>query len=430
MALWCVVSVLALAGAYLAGTLVRSPWQDATANSRAVLTVTADVVSKTPQAEAVSVQGVLSRGQRIAVSVPGAGATRSVVTGVSVHAGDVVRSGDRIVEVSGRPSIGLALSVPLYRDLEPGDQGDDVREVQEELTRLGFYSGRADGTFGAGTSAAVAALYRAAGSTPPAASDDRASALADAQQALDEASTGAGASSGGTREGAGTGTDAGAGSGGGSDLAALRTARDQAAVAAGAWLPLDEVTVVPQAGATVVSSVSRGTVLQDGQSPASLRSGSTEVTVRVPVDDADAFAPKTHPQVALASDDTVSASGTVTKVSGFRKGGGDDDEVPGYDVVVTLSGTAADTFSDGDSVLVRAQTGSRTLSASLAVPLVALRGDGADTSYVDVVTGTPQDKEPTTRRVDVAVDLQQDGWAFVTAKGLTAGDKVTIGGAS
>ena len=50
--------------------------------------------------------------------------------------------------------------------LEPGDSGPAVAAVQARLSRLGYWLGRADGTFGLTTQQAVYALQKAAGLTP------------------------------------------------------------------------------------------------------------------------------------------------------------------------------------------------------------------------------------------------------------------------
>ena len=50
--------------------------------------------------------------------------------------------------------------------LQTGSTGADVTLVQETLTRLGYYNGQADGQYGQGTAAAVAAFQTAEGISP------------------------------------------------------------------------------------------------------------------------------------------------------------------------------------------------------------------------------------------------------------------------
>ncbi len=76
------------------------------------------------------------------------------VTASGCLAGGTLDSGARVLEVDGAPVVGLATSVPLWRDLAAGDRGEDVRAVQDELTRLGL----APGTSGRVDRATVVAL--------------------------------------------------------------------------------------------------------------------------------------------------------------------------------------------------------------------------------------------------------------------------------
>jgi HlyD family secretion protein len=70
--------------------------------------------------------------------------------------GEVVRRGQALYQVAGQPVTLLYGPVPAYRDFGPGmTPGPDVRELQWNLTALGFDPGPADGTFGWATQAAV-----------------------------------------------------------------------------------------------------------------------------------------------------------------------------------------------------------------------------------------------------------------------------------
>jgi HlyD family secretion protein len=88
------------------------------------------------------------------------GPVRSVVTGLPVRAGDKVRAGQVVAEVSGRPVLVLPGEVPAYRDILPGARGADVAQLQNALTNLGYGIGDdVNGLYGAGTKAAVVAVY-------------------------------------------------------------------------------------------------------------------------------------------------------------------------------------------------------------------------------------------------------------------------------
>lgn len=74
--------------------------------------------------------------------------------------------GDVILTASGRPVFALQGHVPAYRDLAPAIAGDDVRQLEQGLKRLGFDPGPVDGIYDQQTSAAVAKWYRSKGLEP------------------------------------------------------------------------------------------------------------------------------------------------------------------------------------------------------------------------------------------------------------------------
>jgi hypothetical protein len=77
-----------------------------------------------------------------------------------------IAEGEVMFTASGRPVLVLQGRAPAYRDLVPGIFGEDVRQLEEGLVRLGHDPGPVDGTYDQKTSAAVAALYKAAGWEP------------------------------------------------------------------------------------------------------------------------------------------------------------------------------------------------------------------------------------------------------------------------
>ena len=54
----------------------------------------------------------------------------------------------------------MALETGLARELRAGDSGEDVRALQQRLSALGYFKGRADGSFGPDTEAALMAFQR------------------------------------------------------------------------------------------------------------------------------------------------------------------------------------------------------------------------------------------------------------------------------
>ncbi|WP_336659619.1 hypothetical protein [Leucobacter sp. USHLN153] len=59
------------------------------------------------------------------------------VTGTSCAAGSEIHSGHVIAEVSGKRVLALSTAVPLWKSLEPGDEGAEVDALRRELIRMG-----------------------------------------------------------------------------------------------------------------------------------------------------------------------------------------------------------------------------------------------------------------------------------------------------
>jgi peptidoglycan hydrolase-like protein with peptidoglycan-binding domain len=77
-----------------------------------------------------------------------------------------LREGGVLLRASGRPVFLLEGRMPAYRDLTPGISGEDVRQLQVALERLGYYSGAPTAVYDPPTGRAVAAWYRGAGFDP------------------------------------------------------------------------------------------------------------------------------------------------------------------------------------------------------------------------------------------------------------------------
>ncbi|MEU8841601.1 hypothetical protein AB0D97_21110 [Streptomyces roseus] len=135
--------------------------------------------------DSVIVRGTVSADQSVEVTpaaAAGPGAGAAVITKLPVVVGQQLKNGQLLLEVSGRPVIALKGKVPVYRDLKPGAEGDDVTQLQEALTGLGHSSlGDRKGYFGAHTKAALSALYKAVGYDPLPAQEDSGSLLEAAQ---------------------------------------------------------------------------------------------------------------------------------------------------------------------------------------------------------------------------------------------------------
>ncbi|WP_405817937.1 peptidoglycan-binding protein [Streptomyces sp. NBC_01390] len=220
------VVVLVGAGGWVAGTQVRSPADAAAAhNAPKAGPVTVAVQRQSLTATVVASGSVEFASPRPlalagsvgtgASSVAGAEGAEQRITKAPV-AGKEVKEGDVLMAVNGRPVLALSGSVPMYRALGPGASGDDVRQLQKALRRLGFDPGSISGNYRQGTAAAVTNWYTSKGyeAQKPSAEDQQ--QLGQLQQAVSSAqetllttnSTGPGTSSGaGDETGAGGGAD-------------------------------------------------------------------------------------------------------------------------------------------------------------------------------------------------------------------------------
>lgn len=91
--------------------------------------------------------------------------------------GSEIAEGGVVITATGRPVFLLAGDRLGIRDLGPGLQGEDVRQLEEALVRLGFDPGAADGLYDASTEAAVTSWYEAAGYAPFQATEEQLAAI-------------------------------------------------------------------------------------------------------------------------------------------------------------------------------------------------------------------------------------------------------------
>jgi peptidoglycan hydrolase-like protein with peptidoglycan-binding domain len=89
----------------------------------------------------------------------------SLVTTLPVRNTQLVE-GAVALTASGRPVFVFQGEVPAYRDLAPGVSGDDVRQLEAGLKRMGFDPGPLDGIYDQQTGAAVARWYAKRGWEP------------------------------------------------------------------------------------------------------------------------------------------------------------------------------------------------------------------------------------------------------------------------
>ncbi len=159
------------AGAWFAGKQVRSPAQAAaTANPPTASRITAPVEER-ELSSSVIVRGVVRYGDPRAV-VLAASSVKNASAGptgaVSIISSPAVKGaelpdGAPALTVGGRPVFVFEGKVPAYRDLRPGDVGDDVRQLEEALARFDMNPGTVDGKYDKATETAVERWYTSKG---------------------------------------------------------------------------------------------------------------------------------------------------------------------------------------------------------------------------------------------------------------------------
>lgn len=174
-------------GGWLAGRQIKSP--DAAARAAAAPPASNITV---PVEERLLSTNVVTRGsvhydEGTNVRVAKGAAAAGIVTRGSAEVGSTMNEGALVVEVDSRPAFVFAGELPAYRDITPGTQGDDVRQLQAALTRLGVFTGTADGTFGPSTQDAIGAYWRKMGYEPRPPSKAERDAVTEAQRRVDAA---------------------------------------------------------------------------------------------------------------------------------------------------------------------------------------------------------------------------------------------------
>lgn len=166
IAITVVVAILAAAVGWFAASRLQSR-EEAQADSQppepSLITVE---VEKLELSNTVVVRGTVRFSDSTDLTLNANYEGVSILTGVLAEQGSLIEDGQAVAEVGGRPVFVLQGELPAFRDLGPGTSGDDVLQLEEALTRLGFDPGPVDGTYDSDTADAVAALYEDRGYTP------------------------------------------------------------------------------------------------------------------------------------------------------------------------------------------------------------------------------------------------------------------------
>ena len=163
-----VVAALAAVVGLAAGRFVRSPASVAAETAPPPLTTLTAQVERRAITQTIIARGETLISGRIDLT-PGAppDGMQSVVTDVLARPRAQVHSGQVLLEVAERPMFILRGEIPMYRDIEPGDSGRDVVQLQAALRDLGWSIWDLAGEYGGSTQSAVLNQYRRMGYEPP-----------------------------------------------------------------------------------------------------------------------------------------------------------------------------------------------------------------------------------------------------------------------
>ncbi|MBT3389256.1 MAG: hypothetical protein HN413_02495 [Chloroflexi bacterium] len=161
------VVIAASAGSWLAGSRIQSP---AEAAARTAPPAPSPIL--VPIEERVLTADVVTRGtarfglpQSLSLAPSPLKGEIGVITTLPTRAAQL-SEGDLLLTASGRPVFILQGETPIYRDLTPGINGEDVLQLESGLARLGFDPGPVDGLFDEQTGLAVGVWYSQSGFTP------------------------------------------------------------------------------------------------------------------------------------------------------------------------------------------------------------------------------------------------------------------------
>jgi len=167
LALTLVAVATAAAVGWVAGTRIKSPAQVAAEAEPPEPSLITVPVERMVISNDVITRGTVRFDAPEAVVANGVALDRvsPVVTWIPA-VGDEIPEGTVLYELSGRPTFALQGDLPLFRTVLPGDEGEDIAQLQEALARLGFDPGAIDGIYGPGTEAALVAFYHDRGYEP------------------------------------------------------------------------------------------------------------------------------------------------------------------------------------------------------------------------------------------------------------------------
>lgn len=397
-----VVSVIALvAGTWALATIFQSPAQREAAASAPPPQPVFASVTKGSLADQRSYSGTVTYSDEAGYTLTASDAVRSVVTGNPAPAGRTVNSGELLTEVNTRPVFLVASPFGFFRDIGVGDEGADVRVLQQALVDRG-YLGNADEKFGGQTALAVTRWYRDSGYAAPTRARES------------EASSGA-------ADASGTGPDA---------TSELDSNTPEEAVAPGAgsaprpaidaYVPFSELLAIPSLPATVIAAPGIGAAV--GGEALDLTLGTDTLIVRFEVPASEAAEMSSGDPVTVMSD-----SGQVDAVvTGNEPQPPGEDGAPRPSLLTVGFETDPTALESGRGSSVTVQVQQPVVEGeSLIVPTAAVVGRGEDRG---VVVKRQTDGSLIEVPVTVAGSLR-GATAVVSddAEALTEGDEVRVG---
>ncbi len=151
-----VVAVVLVAAGVAARTVLSG--RGSAAGTQTKLPPATAQVTRTTLVETKTVAGTLGYGDPVPVGAVGDGTLTWIA-----DIGSTVNRGEPLLKINERPVVALYGPVPLYRPLRDVVVGVDVKQLEENLSALGYRGFTVDDTFTAGTAAAVRAWQTSLG---------------------------------------------------------------------------------------------------------------------------------------------------------------------------------------------------------------------------------------------------------------------------
>lgn len=414
------VATLSLGVGVAAGSRIASP-EDAAAKTAPpkASQITVPVEKKALSSKVVA-RGDTSFDGAVNLRVETSGLrTPAVVTGKVPTVGSTIREGKVLLEIAGRPVIGLAGVLPMYRTLSPGSRGPDVLQLEQTLDRLGFDPGTVDSKYDGGTARAVEQLYEAAGYEAPEPEEQLTQAVDGAEKTVDQLKNARRQAQAALKQAKATpgktdfSVEQGAVDDAQDNLDEAEAALEEAEFKAGTPLPVSEVVFVKTLPRRVDDvKVERGGTVNGVVM--SVSGASLVVTIKVDAQTKERLKVGMAASLDLGNGSIVQA--TVRRVTR---------NADQFDVVVAPKSLTAQQLELLREANVRVTIPVKSTSGKvLAVPVAALSAGSDGSSRVEVL------RDGKVELIPVTVGLSADGFAQVSPTGdakLVEGDQVVVG---